>query len=352
MIKPDKWIILLSLAVLGSLLFSACGPSKPAATPTADVKAIQTSVVSTYAAGLTATANLLPTNTATSTPTTMPTATFMTLTPFKTSSGPVPTASCYGLLGVKDVTIPDNTPMTPGQTFTKTWRVRNSGTCNWDVGYKFAFTGGDAMGGTTLVLDKAVSPGAETDLSVAMTAPTKTGTVRGNWHMSTLTGSFFGDEQYVIISVGAGTPSVTGTPPTATPTGLTATPTGPTATPQASFNVAYISVDNCGGDNWGIKFKITNTGSVTWESNRVIATDQTTSETLTIDRNTFPEYSEAGCAVLSESMNLEAGEVGYTSSSDTFSADPAGHAFTATIRICSLDDMLGTCVEKTITFTP
>jgi hypothetical protein len=344
MIKTDKWIVLIILTVMGSLVMSACGTSKSEATPTVDVKAVQTSVISTFAAGMTQTALSMPTNTPTSTPTTTPTATLATITPVRTSGGLVPTASCYGLVGVKDVTIPDNTPMNPGKTFTKTWRVRNSGTCAWDVGFKFALTGGDAMGGTTLVLDKAVSPGAETDLSVAMTAPTKTGTVRGNWHMSTLTGTFFGDEQYVIIIVGAGTPQVTGTPPTATPTGLT-------ATPQASFNVAYVSVADCGSDAWRIIFEITNTGNVTWESNRVIATDQATSETITIDRNNFPEFAEAGCGVLSESINLEAGEVGNTASNN-FSADPSGNALTSTIRVCSQDGMLGTCVEKTITFTP
>jgi hypothetical protein len=128
--------------------------------------------------------------------------------------------------------------MTPGETFTKTWLVKNNGSCTWEIGFKFAFTSGDAMGGATLVLDKAVSPGVEMELSIPMTAPTdKIGAVRGNWRMSTATGTFFGDEQYVIIILGGATSTVTatGTPGTATPTGTigTATPTGtpPTVTP-------------------------------------------------------------------------------------------------------------------------
>src|SRR5215213_8697746 len=32
---------------------------------------------------------------------------------------------------VADVTVPDGTPMYAGQNATKTWRVRNNGTCNW-----------------------------------------------------------------------------------------------------------------------------------------------------------------------------------------------------------------------------
>jgi len=122
----------------------------------------------------------------------------------------------------------------------------------------------------------------------------------------------------------------------------------PTPTPAASFNVVYSSKEVCGAV-YRIKFQITNNGSVTWESNRVIATDQVTAETKSIDQNNFPNYS--GCAVASADLNLEAGEVGITTSS-VFSANPAGHNFTATIRVCSLDGMAGTCLEKTITFTP
>ena len=107
---------------------------------------------------------------------------------------------------VSDVTIPDNTAVTPGQTFTKTWRVSNNGSCAWDAGFKFAFTGGDAMSGATYTLPSAVAVGASVDISIAMTAPTgKTGAVRGNWRMSTAAGQFFGDEVYVIVVVGGPT---------------------------------------------------------------------------------------------------------------------------------------------------
>ena len=222
-----KKYILATLVVLFTLVLNACGPSTPAPTPTLSEGEIQTLAVVTFSVGLTQTALALPTATPTSTPTNTPTATSTRSTPL----APNPTASCYGLTGVRDVTIPDNTPMTPGQTFTKTWRVKNTGSCTWDAGFKFAFTSGEVMSGTTLVLGAAVSPGTETELSVAMTAPTnKTGAVRGNWRMSTAAATFFGDEQYVIIVLGGatGTVTVTGTPPTATPTS-TETPT-PTAT--------------------------------------------------------------------------------------------------------------------------
>lgn len=122
----------------------------------------------------------------------------------------------------------------------------------------------------------------------------------------------------------------------------------PTPTPAASFQVSYIDFETCGAA-YGLEFKITNNGSVTWESNRIIATDLTTSVSKSNDRNDFPNYT--GCALTSADMNLEAGEVGTTTTA-SFPANPAGHSFTATIRVCSLDGMAGVCLEKTITFTP
>ena len=80
------------------------------------------------------------------------------------------------------------------------------------------------MGGATLTLNKAVSPGTETDLSVAMTAPNTSGSHRGNWRMANAAGTNFGDEVYVVIVV-SGSASTTST---ATSTGVV---TQPTATP-------------------------------------------------------------------------------------------------------------------------
>jgi uncharacterized protein YgiM (DUF1202 family) len=121
-----------------------------------------------------------------------------------------------------------------------------------------------------------------------------------------------------------------------------------TATPPVTFNVSYVSTDFCAG-SYRIKFKITNTGSLTLESDKVTVTDQNTSVTKTTTQDNFPYYSSA-CATAAD-LNLEAGEVGYTTS-DGFADDPAGHAMSATLRVCSQNGMAGTCQEKTLTFTP
>jgi Ig-like domain-containing protein len=230
-----RLIVGIQILMVGAVLLSACGATPAQLTPTVTVNPneIRTQAVQTFAADLTLTAAAAPTNTPPATIT--PLATF---TAGPTSAGGIAigtapvgaTASCYGLSFVSDVTIPDNTPVTAGQAFTKTWKVKNAGSCAWDAGFKFAFTGGEQMGGTTYTLPSAVAAGAVTDISVAMTAPNKTGTLRGNWRMSTAAGQFFGDEVYVQVVVGGGaaatnTVSVGATSTTGPTSTVTATPT-------------------------------------------------------------------------------------------------------------------------------
>lgn len=221
-----------SVIIVGALLLTACGAQVPDLTPTVTFNAddVRTQAVSTFAADLTQTALFAPTETPS--PTVMPTlptlATSTAGTPFGAATtiggGATAATSPYGLTFVSDVTIPDNTQMDPGETFTKTWRVLNSGSSAWDAGFRFALTGGDAMGSTTLTLPASVAAGAQYDISVPMTAPSTPGTYRGNWRMSTSTGQFFGDEVYVVIVVGgAAAATNTGAAATSAPT-ATSTP--------------------------------------------------------------------------------------------------------------------------------
>jgi hypothetical protein len=46
---------------------------------------------------------------------------------------------------LEDVTIPDNTRVEAGKSFTKTWRFKNTGTCHWS-NYTINFLTGDRMG--------------------------------------------------------------------------------------------------------------------------------------------------------------------------------------------------------------
>lgn len=226
--------LITTLLLVSAVLLSACGGSDADTTPTLSPEELQTQIVETFAAGLTQTAIAAP-PTQTPFPTLTASATFA---PFATSTAGTPLsapttssgggsspATCYGLTFVSDVSIPDNTQMTPGQTFTKTWKVLNSGSCAWDAGFKFAFTTGNALGGSTVTLSSSVASGAQYDISVPMTAPTTAGTYQSNWRMSTAGGEFFGNEVYVIIVVGGSAPTKTNAPATSTSEPPTATAT-------------------------------------------------------------------------------------------------------------------------------
>ena len=101
------------------------------------------------------------------------------------------------------------------------------------------------MGSTSLTLAQAVSPGAETELSIAMTAPNTSGSHQSNWRMSNAAGTPFGDEVYVIIVV-SGTAATT-TTPTATGGSVvtTATPTS-TATSTATATSTEVPTETPG----------------------------------------------------------------------------------------------------------
>lgn len=231
-----------------AVLLAGCGTGEetPTATPTLSEDQIQTQSVATFAAELTATAESRPTETPTATAS--PTAAVSaTVAPTNTSAVlTTPVDSCYGLTFVSDVTIPDDTEMIPGEEFTKTWRVRNSGTCDWEEGLELGFTGGERMDGSAAPLEGDVEPGEEEDVSVELTAPEDEATYRGNWRMRDTSGRFFGDEVFVQIVVGdaTATPSPEASPTASATSAATAIPTStPSATVAATATLTPTASD-------------------------------------------------------------------------------------------------------------
>ena len=105
---------------------------------------------------------------------------------------PVPSA-CDKATFVADVTILDGTIFAPGTPFTKTWRLKNSGTCTWTTSYKLVFQSGDQMSAPALVnLTNNVMPDQTVDISVNLTAPASAGKYRGYWMLSNVSGALFG----------------------------------------------------------------------------------------------------------------------------------------------------------------
>jgi hypothetical protein len=114
------------------------------------------------------------------------------LTPQPTVT-PSPTVRCDQAAFIRDVTIPDNTALNANTTFTKTWRVQNTGTCTWTSAYRLVFTSGAQMdGAVSLALPRVVAPGETVDISVNLTAPANAGTYRGNWMLRNGAGNLFG----------------------------------------------------------------------------------------------------------------------------------------------------------------
>lgn len=222
-----KAIVLVFLTSM--IVLSACGGGKSEETPTPtslSAEEIAANAIATFSVGLTQTALSKPSSTPMLTSTPLPTFPVETNTLGSVSS-PVPTASCYRLVYIKDVTIPDNTPMRPGEAFTKTWLVQNTGSCPWEVGFKFNVVAGNPMNGVALTLSQEVAPGSQYELSVPMVLPTDaSGTLTGTWRMADANGAFFGDALTVVVNVSgtALTLTATATLASSTPT-LTSTPT-------------------------------------------------------------------------------------------------------------------------------
>ena len=169
------------------------------------------------------------------------------------SSGAV---GCNNSVFVTDVTVPDDTAVTPGQTFTKTWKLQNTGSCPWTTSYKVSFVSGNAMGGVATPLTVTVAPGASGDVSVAMTAPATAGDAIGYWILTNDSGQNFGSSFYVKIKVG-------GTTTTGTPVTATATATGGTA-PAAPTDLDIPLTCNKGGTD-GNQYEYV--GTLTWKHN-------------------------------------------------------------------------------------
>ncbi len=135
---------------------------------------------------------------------------------------------------VADVTIPDGMTIAAGQTFNKTWRLSNNGTCTW-TGYEFVFISGEAMTTGTVIPVPNLAPGGTVDVTVPMTAPSTAGPHSGNWRMRAGGGTVFGTTVRVLITVpGAPVPTQTAVVPTNTPV-----PTGCSGAPViASFTAS------------------------------------------------------------------------------------------------------------------
>jgi hypothetical protein len=278
MIKKSNVSFLLGIAVLVPFL-SACGSPQSAAPPTLDVNEIVMQVAGTLQMGYTQTALAMPSATltpeATITPLSAASATLQPLavtTPtaaaLPTATGPTPlpvnpaTANgCYNAALVSESTVPNRSDFKPDDTFKKTWRLINTGTCDWNGEFKIAYVSGSYFGSDTTKIRQRVGVGITADVSLEMTAPSGvSGTVVSNWQMVTDTGLPFGPLLTVSIIL-------PGTNATATSVGCydatlvsdVSIPSGTRLDPGEIFTKTW-QIKNSGTCDWTSDFKIAYVG--------------------------------------------------------------------------------------------
>lgn len=169
------------------------------------------------------------------------------------STTPTPQA-VDGLKYGSDVTVFDGTTMTPGQSFTKTWRVINTGTTAWGPGYILRFAEGNQLSAPNSFPLTPAQPGQTVDISIPLHAPTTPGRYISKWAAANALGYSFGATINVQIVVPA----------------QPATPTTP-STP--AHLLKFLGDSNfppggmvLGGQRLAKTWKVQNSGSAAWDS--------------------------------------------------------------------------------------
>ncbi|MFN8398527.1 MAG: NBR1-Ig-like domain-containing protein [Anaerolineales bacterium] len=226
------------IATLICIFISACGSDAPdSVVNETAVNGIYTQVAMTLSAQAPA-----ATNTTIATFTAFPTTSKVSLgittsipSPVSISyNGNSSAVGCDNSSYLSDVTIPDGTVLAPGATFTKTWSLQNTGSCEWTTSYSIVFYSGNAMSGTTTALTEAVSVSSSGKVSVELTAPSTAGSYTGYWRLQNASGTSFGEPVYVQIVVSGSTSTSTATSTSEEEEGATSTPTSTTAPTETS----------------------------------------------------------------------------------------------------------------------
>jgi hypothetical protein len=206
-------ILIPTLALGVTLACSLFTPATPQ--PAATLDSLYTAAAETLNAMSTQAAETQPADaspTATlSVPTNSPTAfaTFTLVPPLQTVT------KCDAAAFITDVTYPDGSTIGRGQTFTKTWRIKNIGTCTWTTAYDLVFVSGEKFGVKSAVaLPASVGPGRSVDVSVQLTTPNQDGRYRGYWKLRNASDIQFGfgstGEATIYVDVNVSGYTVTG----------------------------------------------------------------------------------------------------------------------------------------------
>jgi len=289
------------------LLVSACSTSA------GDGASISTAVAQTIQAGdsLTAVASL-PTSTSIALPTfqagTPVASDLPTPTSGPTLSGANPDPNCAKASLVAE-NPPDGVIVKPGQTFWKTWTLKNTGTCTWTAAYNLVYTSGDLMGGlTSYPLNDDVAPGEQKDISIYLKAPESEGISTGYWKLQSPWNSNFGvgptdDPFYVQVNVSdAAEPdyglakveyNLVRNPATGCPTNVRYT-LYVTVTSNGPFKFNYAWTQSDGNNSSGKTVELTGAGSKTLSREWMVGKGDSPNTRWIEFVVTSPEYREYG----------------------------------------------------------
>jgi hypothetical protein len=147
-----------------------------------------------------------------------------TLTPTK---GPSPTP-CTDLFEIiSESGLVQGTKLDVAKPFTKSWTLKNVGSCKWEK-YKFVFVSGSLLGSTTPLPVPITEPGETADLNLNLLSPSIAGNFIGKWRVQNAKGDLFGPEMVYGLIIPSPTPTITPT--------KTDTPTPrPSSTPRFTF---------------------------------------------------------------------------------------------------------------------
>lgn len=128
---------------------------------------------------------------------------------------PAPEAGCQDAARYISDDGMDGTTYAPNSPFTKTWTVKNTGSCTWDSTYLVSYMSGTTMtqqpGYWIVPAGQTVAPGQTVNISVGMTSPVADGNYRSNWGLKKENGQLLpiqgganGNSFYVKIRVNNG----------------------------------------------------------------------------------------------------------------------------------------------------
>jgi hypothetical protein len=121
----------------------------------------------------------------------------------------------------------------------------------------------------------------------------------------------------------------------------------PTPTPAPNFEITYAGMDVCVG--WWAELKMKNTGPIAFKSFSLTVKDITTGISLSSSGNGFTDID--GCLASGIIASLAPNQ-SYILSGPPFTYNINNHKMRATLTLCSLPGLAGTCVKNTIDFKP